>query len=176
MSNEKAQPIGRYKASECRRGREWVFRVTTGDDVYLAVMQFIKDNNVRFAKIHALVMGGLEPTNYMVWAFDPRDPANWHYEAMAAHKNLTMLLAMGGIIHQRQLPDGSWESFPAIHFVAGGSWDGPVFGGHLKEGTIAKGNVTFFITEILGLESIPASEQELPALAYTWYVPENRKQ
>jgi predicted DNA-binding protein with PD1-like motif len=170
MSQEKQERTGRYKIVECERGREWIFRVSTGDDVYLAAEQFAKDHDIRFAKIHAAVMGGLEPAKYMVWAHDARDPENWRYEAEARLDNLTMVLSMSGIIHLRRNSDGELEPFPAIHFVTGGAWDAPTVGGHLCEGTIAKGNVTFFITEILGIDTVIPPEWEKSKAPEAWYV------
>jgi predicted DNA-binding protein with PD1-like motif len=70
-----------------------------------------------------------------------------------------MICAMGGIIHPRPGKDGKEEPFPAIHFVAGGGWDVPTFGGHLEQGSIVKGVLECFITEILGIENIPPVER-----------------
>ena len=48
-----------YHAVECQRGREFIIRLTTGADVFLAVQKFAIDQKIRFAKIHAAFMGGL---------------------------------------------------------------------------------------------------------------------
>ena len=77
------------------------FRVETGDDLYYALQQFAKDNNIQFAKIHAAFMGGFEPAVFAVWTPDSRDPDNWHSEHNYELQNLTMLLSMSGIIHLR---------------------------------------------------------------------------
>lgn len=141
-----------YHVVECSRGREFILRLTTGADVFQAVQQFARDKNIRFAKIHAAFMGGLEPARFLVWAPDTRDPSNWHNESEMTLQNLSMVLAMGGIIHPRMVKGGGEEPFPAIHFVTGGAWNAPTIGGHLVEGTIVKGVVEMFITEILGID------------------------
>ena len=43
-----------YHSVEAQRGREFIIRMTTGADVFLALQQFAKDHNIRFAKIHAV--------------------------------------------------------------------------------------------------------------------------
>ena len=52
-----------YHVVETKRGREFIIRLTTGADVFKAIQQFAKDNNIRFAKIHTMFMGGLQPPN-----------------------------------------------------------------------------------------------------------------
>ncbi len=42
-----------YHSVEAKRGREFILRLTTGADVYLALQQFAIDHGIRFAKIHA---------------------------------------------------------------------------------------------------------------------------
>ena len=69
----------------------------------------------------------------------------------AVVQNLSMILATGGMIHPR-IKKGVEEPFPAVHFVTGGAWDVPTTGGHLLEGTIVKGVVEVFITEILSID------------------------
>ena len=160
---------GKYRVVECKRGREWIFRVETGDDLYYALENFAKDYNIQFAKIHAAFMGGFEPANFMVWSPDPKDPENWHNETEYELQNLSMLLSMSGIIHLRVGKDGKHEPFPAVHFVIGGGWNVPTVGGHIRPGTIAKGNCEFFITEILGIEVlIPEDERDHEA-PENWY-------
>jgi predicted DNA-binding protein with PD1-like motif len=140
-----------YHCVETRRGREFVLRMTTGADVWLATQQFARDNGIRFAKLHAAFMGGFQPARFLVWSPDTRDPANWHHESEAVVQNLSMVLALGGVIHPRPR-NGVDEPFPAIHFVIGGAWDVPTIGGHLVEGTIVKGVCQFFVTELLDLD------------------------
>ena len=69
-----------YHKVECQRGREFIIRMTTGTDVFLALQKFAKDHDIKFAKIHACFMGGLQPAKYLVWAPDTVDPDNWHRE------------------------------------------------------------------------------------------------
>ncbi len=140
-----------YHVVEARRGREFILRLTTGADVYLAVQQFAKDHDIRFAKIHAAFMGGLQPAKFLMWSPDTSDPSNWHNESKATISNQSMILSMSGVIHPR-IMRGEEEPFPAIHFVTGGAWDVPTIGGHLEEGTIVKGVCEVFITEILGID------------------------
>jgi predicted DNA-binding protein with PD1-like motif len=142
-----------YHSVECRRGREFIIRMTTGADVYKAIQQFAKDEGIKFAKIHAAFMGGFSPAKIFMWCPDPHDPENWHNESEASFENLSMLCSMSGIIHTRMV-DGKPEPFPAIHYVIGGAWDVPTVGGHLREGTLVKGVVECFITEILGIEEL----------------------
>ncbi len=70
-----------------------------------------------------------------------------------------MVLSMSGIIHPRPVKGGGDEPVPAIHFVVGGAWDAPTVGGHLVEGSIVKGVLEIFITEITGVEVIHPQEK-----------------
>ena len=63
-----------YQVVETKRGREFIIRLTTGADVFLAIQQFAKDNNIRFAKIHTMFMGGLQPAKFLVWTPDSKEP------------------------------------------------------------------------------------------------------
>jgi predicted DNA-binding protein with PD1-like motif len=140
-----------YHCVEAKPGREFIIRMTTGADVWLAIQQFAKDQGIRFARIHTVFMGGLQPARFLVWTPDTRDRNNWHNESDVTIQNLSMLLAMSGIIHPR-VKKGVEEPFPAIHFVTGGAWDVPAVGGHLLDGSIVKGVVEVFITELLGID------------------------
>ncbi|MBM3134122.1 MAG: DNA-binding protein [Chloroflexi bacterium] len=140
-----------YHFVEAQRGREFILRLTTDADVFLAIQKFAQEQNIRFAKIHAVFMGGLQPAKFLMWAPDTKDPTNWHNESPATIQNLSMILAMSGIIHPRS-KGGKEEPFPAIHFVIGGAWDAPTIGGHLLDGSIVKGVCEVFITEILGID------------------------
>ena len=140
-----------YHFVEAKPGREFIIRMTTGADVWLAIQQFAKDQGIRFAKIHTVFMGGLQPARFLVWTPDTRDRNNWHNETDVTIQNLSMLLSMSGIIHPR-VKKGVEEPFPAIHFVTGGAWDVPTVGGHLLDGSIVKGVVEVFITELLGID------------------------
>ena len=66
-----------YHCVEARRGREFVLRMTTGADVWLATQRFAIDQGIRFAKLHAAFMGGFQPARFLVWSPDTRDSANW---------------------------------------------------------------------------------------------------
>lgn len=169
-----AQTPTEYHVVEARRGREFILRLTTGADVWLAVQQFARDHRIRFAKIHAAFMGGLQPTRFLVWSPDTRNPDNWHNESPAVIQNLSMILSMGGIIHPR-VRKGVEEPFPAIHFVIGGAWDVPTIGGHLLDGSVVKGVCEVFITEILDIDVLYPSTyvpdphaEEFPE---NWYKP-----
>lgn len=142
-----------YDAVKCKRGREWILRISTGQDVYDAFQQFAIDNDIKFARIHSAFMGGFKPAKMLIWTPDTRDPKNWHNESEMVVHNLTMLLSMGGFIHLRKNDAGETEPFPAIHYIVGAAWDAPVAGGHLVQGTIAMGYLEVFVTEILGIES-----------------------
>jgi predicted DNA-binding protein with PD1-like motif len=140
-----------YHVVEARRGREFILRMTTGADVWLAAQKFAVDHAIRFAKLHAAFMGGLRPARFLLWSPDTRNPDNWHNESAATIQNLSMILSMGGIIHPRFVR-GREEPFPAIHFVIGGAWDVPTMGGHLLEGSLVKGVCQLFVTEISGID------------------------
>jgi predicted DNA-binding protein with PD1-like motif len=148
-----------YHLVEAKRGREFILRLTTGADVYLAIQQFAKDHDIRFAKIHCAFMGGLQPAKFLMWSPDTADPSNWHNESKATIANQSMILSMSGVIHPR-IMKGVEEPFPAIHFVTGGAWDVPTIGGHLEEGTIVKGVCEVFITEILGIDVLLPSDYD----------------
>ena len=148
-----------YHVIEAKRGREFIIRLTTGADVYKAIQQFAIDKDIRFAKIHSAFMGGLKPAKFLMWSPDTSDPNNWHNESTATIQNQSMILSMSGVIHPR-IMKGKEEPFPAIHFVTGGAWDVPTIGGHLEEGTIVKGVLEIFITEILGIDVLLPSDYD----------------
>lgn len=156
-----------YHSVDYRPGREFILRMTTGSDAWLAIQQFAVDHNIRFAKLHAAFMGGFQPLRFLVWAPDARDAENWHHEAAMEIQNLSMILSLGGIIHVRER-DGVEEPFPAIHFVAGGAWDVPTIGGHLIEGSIVKGVFQLFVTELVGIDVLygPTHDDGFPE---NWY-------
>jgi predicted DNA-binding protein with PD1-like motif len=165
---EKAKK-GVYKLVECKRGREWIFGVSSGDDLWHALQQFALDNDIKFAKIHAAFMGGFEPAKFMIWAPDNKNPANKHHEMEYELQNLSMLLSLGGIIHLRKTTDGTMEPFPAVHFVIGGGWNVPTVGGHIHPGTIVHGNLRLFITEITGIEEFFPEGDENSSGPEAWY-------
>lgn len=142
-----------YHCCEMRRGREFLVRMMTGADPSLAIARFAKENNIRFGKVHATFMGGFQPCKYYVWIPDYKDPDNWHREGVAVNTNLTMLTSIGGMIGERPVPGtDKTEPFVAMHFVAGGGWDAPTITGHLVEGTLVKGCMQVFITELLDVD------------------------
>jgi predicted DNA-binding protein with PD1-like motif len=159
-----------YHFVVAKRGREFILRLTTGADVFLAIQKFAKDQNIRFAKIHAAFMGGLQPARILMWIPDKRDPSNWHWEAPADFDNLSMICAMGGVIHPRPDKEGKEEPFPAIHIVTGGAWNVPTVGGHLERGSIVKGVLECFITEIEGIEVLyPSADNRADEYPENWY-------
>ena len=160
-----------YHFVEARRGREFIIRMTTGADVFLGIQKFAIDNKIKFAKIHAVFMGGLQPAKYLKWIPDYKNMENWHREGCATVDNLSMVLSLSGVIHPRPGKDGKEEPFPAIHFVAGGGWDCPTFGGHLEQGSKVKGVLECFITEILDIETVPPVERVYEDDQYpeNWY-------
>ena len=165
---EKVTPF--YKSVEARRGREWILRISTGQDVYDGIQQFAIDHDIKFAQVHTAFMGGFSPAKYMVWAPDARDPENWHYEDCVEVQNLTMILSMSGFIHLRNKADGSgYEPFPAVHYIVGAAWNAPVGGGHLVHGTIAKGNLEVFTTELLGIDVVIPEEEKNSTAPESWY-------
>jgi len=115
-------------------------------------------------------MGGFNPAKMYFWVPDTENPENWHMEKTATFENLSMLISMNGMIHTR-IEDGKPTPFPAIHYAIGGAWDVPTVGGHLTEGSIVKGVVEVFITEILGIEAIlPAGyDPEKDSAPEEWY-------
>jgi len=143
------KPVGGYLAVEAKRGREFILRITTDQDLIQTIKRFAKDKKIRFAKVHAAFMGGLQPAKYMVWARDTKDPSNWAHEEQATLHNLSMILSMSGIIQPHWEKD---EPVVKIHFVTGGGWDAPTVGGHITEGSIVKGLCCVYISELLGLE------------------------
>jgi predicted DNA-binding protein with PD1-like motif len=146
-----AQSPTEYHAVRVEAGRQFILRLTTGADLWLAVQRFAVDHDIRFAKIHAAFMGGLRPARFLVWAPDAGNPDNWHHEQAMEIQNLSMILSVGGFIHLRQF-DGAEEPFPAIHFVTGGAWNVPTVGGHLLQGSIVKGVFQVFIEEVEGID------------------------
>lgn len=141
-----------YHCCEATRGREFVIRLTTGADPLLAIRQFAIDKAIKFGKVHAAFMGAFKPTIYDKWVPNVHDPNDWSREISATNSNLSMLLAMGGMISQRPTKEGNEETFVAMHFVSGGAWDTATFGGHLEEGTRVKGVMCVFVTELLDID------------------------
>ena len=162
-----AEPATEYHAVSVQPKRSFILRMTTGADLWMALQRFAIDRRIRFAKIHAAFMGGLQPARFLVWVPDTTDRQNWHHEEPMKVDNLSMILAMGGMIHPRQI-DGNEQPFPAIHFVAGGAWNVPTVGGHLLEGSIVKGAFEVFVTEIGGIDVIygPPDPNNFPE---NWY-------
>jgi len=162
-----AQTSTEYHAVRAQSGREFILRMTTGADLWLAMQKFAVDHEIRLAKIHTAFMGGLQPARFLVWAPDTNDPNNWHHEEPMEIQNLSMILAMGGIIHVRQVNECE-EPFPAIHFVTGGAWNAPTIGGHLLEGSIVKGAFEVFVTELDGIDVLygPPEPNNFPE---NWY-------
>jgi len=159
-----------YHCCEMRRGREFLVRMMTGADPSLAIARFAKENNIRFGKVHATFMGGFQPCKYFVWIPDYKNPDNWHREGVAVNTNLTMLTSIGGMIGQRPIRGSDeTEPFVAMHFVAGGGWDAPTITGHLVEGTLVKGCMQVFITELLDVEALAPVDVFHEAYSY----PEN---
>ncbi len=156
-----------YHAVRIESGREFVFRLTTGADVWRGIQQFAVDHGVRFARIGGAFMGGLQPARFLVWAPHPEDPGIWHHEEPRQIDELSMILAMGGMIHPRIAGEAE-EPFPAVHFVAGGSWNVPSFGGHLLPGSRVKGSFEFFITELSGIDVIPGPP-DMHNFPENWY-------
>ncbi len=158
-----------YKSIEAKRGREFILRVPHGSDVYAAVQRFAVENDIKFAQVHTAFMGNFRPARYMVWVPDPRDPENFDIEDCVEVQNQTMILSMSGFIHQRIGKDGKMESFPAIHYITGAAWNAPVGGGHLAPGTIVKGNLELFVTELLGIEADIEDKWKNSAAPECWY-------
>ena len=161
-----------YHAVEAARGREFILRLTTNADPNLAIARFAREKGIRYGKVHAAFMGAFKPCRYLMWVPDPSDPENWHREDTAVVDNLSMLCAVGGMIGIRKKKDGTEESFVAMHFVAGGGWNVPTFGGHLADGTIVCGVMQVFITELLGIEYLSPSLDpygEADTFPENWY-------
>ena len=159
-----------YQSVEFYEGRKWICRIKSGEDVYKAIQQFAKDQGIHYARVHCAIMGGFEPAKFEVWVPDIHNPENWHAESDMVVHNLSMILSMSGIIHVRKGEDGQLEPFPAIHLVLGGGWNVQTAGGHLLPGTIAKGNLEFFITELIGIEAVIPPEEMDSVAPESWYV------
>ena len=84
-----------YHFVEAKRGREFIIRMTTGADVFLGIQKFAIDNSIRFAKIHACFMGGLQSAKYLMWIPDYQQPDYWHREGCATVENLAGEMATG---------------------------------------------------------------------------------
>ena len=99
------------------------------------------------------------------------NPENWYCEREAVCQNLTMISAVGGMIGVRPDGKGGEESFVAMHFVAGGAWDAPTICGHLNPGTLVKGAMQVYVTEILDMEvQYPADMKEGDPYPENFYV------
>ena len=156
-----------YHVVPVRSGREFILRMNTGADLWLAMQRFAVDHAIRFGKVHVAFMGGLQPARFLVWAPHPDDPDHWHHEQAMDIQNLSMILALGGIIHPRTV-DGHEEPFPAVHAVIGGAWNVPTVGGHLLPGSIVKGAFELFITELAGIELL-AGPPDVHGFPENWY-------
>lgn len=156
-----AQDIGDYHACETTNGRQFIVRMNAGADPLVALANFAKKENIRFARIHTACHGSLQPTKYYTWIpgykdanrYD-QDLDNWNVEGAAVNHNIMMLCAVSGMISTRPDGKGGEEPFIAMHFINGGAWDSPVFGGHMLEGTRIKGCMQVFVTELLDIEKL----------------------
>ncbi len=137
---------------EMTRGREFIVRMMTGADPCLALADFAKRNNIRFARVHTSFMGGFQPLKYDIWTIDTVDPTNWYCEREVVCENLTMVASLSGMIGVRPDGKGGEESFVAMHFAAGGAWDTGTHTGHMNPGTRVKGALQVFVTELLDIE------------------------
>ncbi len=155
-----AQKPEDYFFVETGRGREFLVRLPDGADPLKAISKFAADKGIRFGKVHAAYMGAFRPAKYLMWAPDTRNLDNWHHEEVATVENLSMLLTCAGMIGIKKGYDGKEETFVALHFVSGGAWDCPNFGGHLVEGTKVAGVMAFYVTEITGIDVIPPTLEE----------------
>ncbi len=155
-----AQEPTDYFDVKAGRGREFLVRLPDGADPVKAIAKFAEDRKIRFGKVHAAWMGAFRPARYLVWTPDTTNPDNWHHESPAVLENLSMLLSCAGMIGVKKNFKGDEESFVALHFVSGGGWDTPTFGGHLFEGTKIAGVMAFYVTEITDIDVIPPSKIE----------------
>lgn len=154
-----AQTPEDYFCVHPQRGREFVVRLPDGADPLKAIERFAIDNEIRFGKVHAAFMGAFSPAKYMVWTPDTQNPDNWHHESVATTHNLNMLLSVGGMIGIKKSYEGEEQTFVAMHFVGGAGWDVGMIGGHLYEGTRVAGVMSFFVTEMTGIDVIPPTEK-----------------
>ena len=163
-----------YHDVKVERGQEYMFRLNTGADVWLATQQFAKDNYIRFARVHTIFHGGLQPARFYSFAPTGDDPEDWGNEEPVEIQNHSMVISIGGIIHPRPLEGGGEEPFPAVHFTIGGAWGVNTEGGHILPGTKVKGTVAFFITELKGIENLyplahRRGDPDAEAFPESWY-------
>lgn len=145
-----------YHKVEVREGRKFIIRLNTGADVNLALAKFAEDHDIMYARIHCSFQAGYQPARVMFWTPNTVNPEKWDGETTATFNQLSMGMQMSGVIRPR-IYKGKAKPSAAIHFTIGGGWDMPTVGGHLADGTIVKGVVSVFITELLGIkERIPA--------------------
>lgn len=149
-----AETLDSYFCCEAVRGREYVLRLTTGADPVLAIAKFAHDNGIKYGKVHAPFMGAFSTTKYLMWAPNTEEPKNWHTEVIATCDHVCSICALGGMIGIRPKKLGGEESFVAMHFVAGASWETAIFGGHLEVGTRVAGTFQLFVTELLNIEAL----------------------
>ena len=161
-----AESYDSYFCCETKRGREFILRLTTGADPVLAIAKFAEDHNILYGKVHAPFMGAFRKTRYLMWVPNLQNPDEWHSESVAENNHLASICALGGLISRRPTVNGGEESFVAMHFVAGASWDSAVFGGHLETGTEVAGTFQLFVTELLDIEAL--KPEDLYNEEFTW--------
>jgi len=146
--------IDHYFATECKRGREWIFKVNEGTDINLAIAKFATENNIDFARIHTSFMGGLQPAHVARWTPPlPGSDHPWRGDIEVIINEPGMIMSMQGFIH-KVVKEGKEVPLVSIHFVYGGHTAVPIYGGHLSIGSLSKGTTEFFITEILGIKQV----------------------
>lgn len=155
-----------YHCCETKRGREFIIRLTTGADPVKAIARFAEEQGVRYGKVHAPFMGAFRKTRYLMWVPNTKNAQEWHCETVAESNSLSSICALGGMIGVRPTREGGEESFVAMHFVVGASWDSAVFGGHLEEGTEVAGTFQVFVTELLDIEAL--KPDDLYDEEFTW--------
>ena len=116
------------------RGRNFLFRVSEGEELLSSINDFAKKNNVLIGTVSAI--GSL------------RDPKIGYFDETTGEykvNELTGTYELVSLSGNISLKDG--EPFAHIH-VALGDPEGRLYGGHLVEGTVFVAEV--FIQELLG--------------------------
>lgn len=146
--------IDDFLSCEFSVGRQFMVRLTDGADPVIALANFAKKKNIRFANVHNCSHGTMNPTRYNIWIYDYNDPEHWNLEGPAVNNNNTMLCALSGMISMRPDGKGGEEPFAAVHFVSGGCWDSGTICGHLLEGSRVRGTWQVVVSEVLGVEQL----------------------
>jgi len=162
--DDEVPPEGYYQV-EVKRGREFLLRISNGQDILDVLQRFAVKNKIMVARVHTAYMGAVKPQVYLKYVphpdrIDPNSASKyvkefeikrWMQEIPVTEHNLGMVLSLSGLIVPKNLGEPPEVK---IHFVSGASWESELTGGHMEPGTRVSGEFSVFVTELTGIEMV----------------------